>query len=216
MIAPVGLPATPLAIELSLRHSQPWWEPGGRDGVQHWRVSADVNQLIPCGEVFRHVADLTLDVIDMRHPAVRGDPRDWGRQYAAECVADHQTGRLHPHLEERIPPGVPWALIVRSIAVTEPWRGQRLGELLLASALRLWAKRTRLALCRVLPGDVAGQCPDPVAAELAAMRMTGLLERLGFFPWRDVHVADPASPVLRAACENAIQLWWPDRGDSHG
>lgn len=216
MIESVGLPATPLAIELCVRRSQPWWEPDGRDGVQRWHVAADVNRLIPCGEVFRHVADLDLDVVDLRHPAARDDLRLRARRCADECVADYQTGRLHPDLEERIAPGVPRAVMVQSIVVTEPWRGQRLGELLLASTLRLWAQWARLALCRALPDDVVGECPEPVAAELAAMRMAGLLERLGFFLWRDIYVADPASPVLRAVCESVIQMWWPDRGDSHG
>lgn len=211
----VSLPATPLAIEVSIRHNRPWWISEDRNRAQRWQISADVNQLVPCGEVFRHVADLAVDVIDLRHVAASDDHDDWGRRYAAECVADRQAGRLHPDLEERIGPGAPQAVILRSILVAEPWRGQRLGELLLASMLRFWARSARLALCRVVPEDFAGQCPDPVAAELAATRLVALLERLGFFPWRDVYAGDLASSALRAACDSVIQLWWPDQGDSH-
>lgn len=211
----VSLPATPLAIELSIRHSRLSWKPEDGDRVQHWQISADVNQLVPCGEVFRHVADLAVDLIDLRDSAGHGDHDDWGMRCAAECVADRQTGRLQPDLEERISRGVPQAVVLRSILVAEPWRGQRLAELLLASMLRFWARSARLALCRVELDDCAGQCPDPLAAEFAAMRLVALLERLGFFPWRDVYVGNLASSALRAACDSVIQLWWPDRGDSH-
>lgn len=214
-MALVALPATPLAIELSFCHNRPWWKPEDGYGVQSWRVSADVNQLVPCGEVLRHVADIAVDIRELRDAAGHGNDDDWGRSSVAECVADEQTGRLHPDLEERISPGVPQAVVLRSIVVTEPWRGQRLAELLLASMLRFWARSARLTLCRVTPGDFAAQCPDPVAGELAAMRMIALLERLGFFPWRDVYVADNSSSALREACEGVVQLWWPDRGDSH-
>lgn len=214
-VALVSLPATPLAIELSIRHSRTWWKPEDGDRAQHWQISADVTQLIPCGEVFRHVADLAVDVIDLRRPAASDGYDDWATGYAAGCVADRQAGRLRPDLEERISPGVPQAVVLRSILVAEPWRGQRLAELLLASVLRFWARSARLALCRVVPEDFADQCPDPLAAEFAAMRVVALLERLGFFPWNDVYVGDLASPALRAACDSVIQLWWPDGEDSH-
>ncbi len=216
MIAPMALPTTPLAIELHVRHSRSLWEPDGRDGVRRWHVSADVNRLIPCGEVFRHVADVDLDVVDLHTPAACGDQTDRAGRYAAECVADFPSGRLHPDLERKIAPGVPQAAMVRSIVVAERWRGQRLGELLLASTLRLFSQWARLALCRVPPDDVAVECPDPVAAELATMRMSGLLERLGFFLWRDIYVCDLTAPELRAVCESVIQMWWPDSSDSHG
>lgn len=209
----MSLPVTPLAIELSIRRRTLWWEPG--DGAQPWQISADVNQLLPCGEAFRHVADLAVDVVDLRHPGASDDHDAWATRYAIECVADRRTGRLHPDLEERIGPGVPRSVVLRSVLVAEPWRGQRLAELLLASMLRFWARSARLALCRVVPEDFAGQCPDPLAAELAAMRMVALLERLGFFPWRGLYVGDLASSALRATCDRVIQLWWPDGEDSH-
>lgn len=210
----VSPPTTPLAIELSIRHRRQWWEPEDGDRVQRWQISADVTQLIPCGEVFRHVADVAVDVIDLRHPAASGG-HDWATGFAAGCVADRQAGRLLPDLEERISPGAPQAVVLRSIFVAEPWRGRRLAELLLASVLRFWTRSARLALCRVVPEDFADQCPDPLAAEFAAMRVAALIERLGFFPWNGVYVGDLASPALRAARDSVIQQWWPDEGDSH-
>lgn len=211
---PISLPANPRAIELSFRHNRPWWSSEGRDRLQHWQVSADVNHLLPCGEVFRHVADLGVDVIDLTQP-LDSDPDNWGSRYAAECVADHQSGRLHPDLEEWVSRGGAQAVVLRSITVSKPWRGHRLAELLTASMLRFWARSSRLALCRIRPEDFADECPDPVSAELAATRLSDLVERLGFVAWRDGYVGDLASPALRAARESMIQLWWPDRNDPH-
>lgn len=219
MTLPTDLPATPLAIELTVRHSRPWWQVADRDiRLQRWEVSADVSQLIPCGEVFRHVADLTIDLLDLRcaesAPEHIGD--DWMKRFVADSVLEDGTGRLCAELEERTTAGVPRAVFLRSVRVMNSWRGQGLGGVLIASTLRTWAHSARIGVCRISPDDFAHGCPDAMAAEFAVIRMVALLERLGFVPWRDVHVVDLKHPALRDVRIDVIRRWWPDPDDSHG
>lgn len=220
MIPPTPLPANPLSIELTFQHRRLWWQVGDRDDrPEQWGVSADVNQLIPCGEVFRHVGDLSITIADVRRDRSSIDARDtgqWVSEFLAESVLDHEDGRLHPELEDRIGPGVPRMVILQKIAIAQSWRGHGLAEVLTAGALSALAHNSRLAACRISPGDFADTCPDPMAADLASVRMSGMLERLGFFRWRGVHVVDLNDPALLDACHRVIGRWWPDANDSHG
>lgn len=211
------LPANPLSIELTVQHRQPWVSVGD-DQPELWHVSADVNHLVPCIEVFRHVGDLSIAVVDLRH-----DPRltdsagveRWVAEFIVESVVDHENGRLHPELEGQLSAGVPRLLILRTMSLIDAWRGHGLAEILIAGALKTLAPGARLAACRVSPEEFADTCPDPVAAELASVRMAGLVERLGFSRWRGVHVADLKSPALLDARFRIIERLWPYADDSH-
>lgn len=213
------MPATPLAIELTARHRRPWWHVEDRyNSLQRWQISADVGQLVPCGEVFRHVADLAIDLIDLRaeRSAVPDHGGCWVERFVAESVFDQRSGHLHPELEERAGDGLASVVLLRSIRVAECWRGRGLAEVLIAAALRTWAHSARLGVCRVSVDDFAELRADPVAADLAVARVTDLLERLGFSRWREVHVVDLKHPALVHARFAAAGRWWPDPDDSHG
>lgn len=206
------LPATPLAIELTVRHRRPWWRV---EDWEQWQVSADVSSLVPCGEVFRHVADLAIDLVDLQRCA-SDNGGGWAERFVAEAVVDQRTGRLHPELEERAGDGVARVVILRSISVAKSWRGQGLAGVLIAAALRTWAHSARLGVCHVAVEDFADLCPDQVAAKLAVARMVSMLERLGFSRWRGAHVVDLSDPALVDARLAIIGRSWPDPDDSHG
>lgn len=219
MVRPSDLPANPLSIELTVARRTLWWRAGeGDDLPERWRVSADVSQLTPCPEVLRHVGDLSLAIADVRRDegvvdSLRtGDP---AVDLAVETVIDHDLGCLHPELEERVSQGMPRWVMLRKIALAQPWRGQGLGEALISGALQALARQARVAVCRISAAEFADVCPDPIAAELASVRVAEMLERLGFFRWHGLHVVDLKDPALLSARRRFVERWLPYVDDPH-
>lgn len=203
------LPANPLSISLTFSHERLWWQIDDEDHVpERWHVSADVWEFARCQAELAHVADLSLVIADLRSEtnlldAV--DVDDWALDFIAETVIDPKQAVLHPELDERIAPGPPRMIILRHLRLAEAWRGLGLGGPLIAGALRTLAPGARLAVCRVSALDFAHESPDRISAELASVRIGGLLERLGFYRWNDVHVIDLRHPSLRLVCAELIE-----------
>ncbi|WP_199433242.1 hypothetical protein [Qaidamihabitans albus] len=212
-----NLPANPLSIRLSITHERLWWHIDDEDHLpERWDVSADVWELDRCPEAVRHVGDISLVIADLHRDRNLLDSvalGEWALEFIAETVLDSTDGRLHPELDARLPAGPSRMVILRHISLTTEWRGHGLGGPLIAGALRTLAPTARLATCRVSPLDFRSTCPDRVSAELASVRMAGMLERIGFHRWRDVHIVDLHNPALLEARMSLLDHWWPSQHD---
>ncbi|RBM17964.1 hypothetical protein DI005_20765 [Prauserella sp. PE36] len=207
-----GLPANPLNVRLRVAHDRLWWHTDDEDHLpERWDVSADVWDLSVPDLRHRHVGDITLVIADLTRERNLLDSTmlgEWALEFIAETVID-LDGTLHSELDTALTEGPPRMVIVRSIELARAWRGHGLGGPLLAAALRILAPTARVAACRVSPLDFRRVCPDAVSAELASMRMAVLLERIGFFPWREVHLIDLRSTALREARMPVFDQWYP-------
>lgn len=208
----LGLPANPLAIELTVSHRRLWWHVADEDDQpERWDVSADIWGLGECPDNHRHVADIKLAVADLTGEQNLLDSvavGEWALEFIAETVVD-QSGRLHRDLERRISDGPPRMVIVRGVTVAEGWRRHGLGSVLLGSALRLLSPTARLAACRVSPADFHKPGEDLVHAEFQSVRAAAMLERIGFMRWQEVHILDLRNPVLVDAGIDVMRRWWP-------
>ncbi|PWV74769.1 hypothetical protein SAMN05421630_10884 [Prauserella marina] len=207
------LPANPLSIRLSIKHERLWWHIDDEDHLpEQWEVSADVWDLDLCPAPLRHVADISLVIADLQRDRNLLDSialGEWALEFIAETVLESTDGNLHPELDEQISKGPPRMVILRDVTVATHWRGHGLAGPLVAGALRTLAPTARLAAARVSPVDFRGQSPDRISAELASVRMAGMLERIGFYPWREVHVLDLRNPALLEARMSLLNHWWP-------
>lgn len=207
------LPANPLSIRLSIKHERLWWHIDDEDHLpERWDVAADVWNLDVCPERFRHVADISLVIADLRRERNLLDSvalGEWALEFIAETVLDSTDGQLHPDLDAQISGGPARMVILRGVTLAPHWRGHGLAGPLVAGTLRTLAPTARLAACRVSPLDFRKCCPDRISAEFASVRMAGLLERIGFYPWRDVHVLDLRNPALLEARMDLLNHWWP-------
>lgn len=210
-----GLPANPMSIQLTVTHERLWWHVDEDDEQpEQWSVSADVWRLDRCYDDLRHVADMSIAIADLHrswhvvNPVAVGE---WALKFIAETVVDLAEGRLLSEVDTQISDGPARMLILRDFRLTEPWRGHGLAGPLVASALRMLAPWARLAACRVSPADFA--CGDQVAAELASVRVGGLLERIGFRLWRDVHIVDLNDHALRDARMDFFDRWSSPRSE---
>ncbi|PXY24864.1 hypothetical protein DI005_30610 [Prauserella sp. PE36] len=214
------LPANPLNIRLSIRHDRLWWHIDDEDHLpERWDVSADVWELELCPEPFRHVGDISLVIADLQRERNLLDSvalGEWALEFIAETVLDSADGRLHPELDAQLSEGPPRMVILRDVTLGTQWRGHGLAGPLIAGALRTLAPTARLAACRLSPADFRGSAPDRVSAELAAVRMAGMLERIGFYRWREVHVLDLRNPALLEARMSLLNNWWPTEHDEPG
>lgn len=211
-MAEVGLPVNPLSITLTVRHQRLWWQIDDDHMPEKWDVSADVWELGVCAEAFRHVADISLVIADLRRERNLLDTMDvgeWALEFIAETVIEPTQGLLHPELDAQLSGGPARMVILRDVYLTPPWRGHGLGGPLLAGALRALAPNARLAACRISPLDFARAAPDRVSAELASVRMAGMFERIGFRRWRDVHIVDLNDPLLLDARMGLFERWYP-------
>lgn len=215
MVRPTDLPANPLSIELTVARRGLRWAVGEDASPERWQVSADVSELAPCPEVLRHVGDLSVAIAGVRRDELSRGTGEPAVDHALEAVADCDGECLHPELEIQIGPGVPRVVILRKVSLARQWRRQGLAEVLIAGTLNALVRQARLAVCRISPADLAGVCPDPVAAELASVRLAGMLERLGFFRWRDLHVVDMKEPALAETRRRFIERWRPYVDDAH-
>lgn len=215
MVRPTDLPANPLSIELTVARRGLRWTVHEDTSPESWHVSADVSQLTPCPEVLRHAGDLSMIIADVRRDGRSLGTGEPAVDHALKAVADHDGDRLHPELDVQIRPGPARVVIVRNVSLARQWRGQGLAEVLIARTLQALVRQARLAVCRISPADLADVCPDPVAAELASVRLAGMLERLGFFPWRGVHVVDMREPALAETRRRFIERWRPYVDDAH-
>ncbi|HJQ46568.1 MAG TPA: hypothetical protein VJ870_09645 [Amycolatopsis sp.] len=200
-----NLPANPLSIELSFRHERLWWQIDDDDGQPElWRVSAGLWGLDRSVEDARHVATIDLAVAgltvepDLFDTAVLGE---WAPEFFADAVID--PDRLQPDLEARIDAGPPRIVVLRRVQLAERWRGHGLGSALIASALRVMASNARFAACQVSPDELGG------------VRTARMLERIGFFRWRGVHVVGLRSAALLDVHRRLIDEWWPGHGLTH-
>ncbi|NEE03927.1 N-acetyltransferase [Phytoactinopolyspora halotolerans] len=210
-----GLPANPLSIELSITNSALWWQAGDDDDVlEHWEVSADVWDYEACSPRHRHVGGMSLVVADLdrdRNLLDEIEPEQGPLEYIAESVIDLADGVLVPELDTCITPGVPRMVIIRWFELAPEWRGHGLAGPLIAAALDRFARTARLAVCRIAPSCLPIGSVDPVAAEFACTRLSDLLESVGFFHWKGVHVVDLNDPTLRDASLGLVRQWAPDR-----
>lgn len=195
------LPVSPLSIALTIRHRRLWWQIDDEDHMpEPWDVSADVCELAACRDELRHVGDLSLVIADLRRERNLLDSADlgeWALEFIAETVIDPAAGLLHPELDAQLGPGPPRMVIIRRFELTEPWRGHCLAAVLLAGALRTLSPSARVGACRVSPLEfLCATGNNRIAAELASVRIGAMLERIGFRPWRGVHVVDLRDPVL--------------------
>ncbi|WP_146771123.1 hypothetical protein [Prauserella muralis] len=211
------LPANPLSIRLSIKHERLWWHIDDEDHLpERWEVSADVWAGEGCPDHVRHVADISLVIADLRRERNLLDSvalGEWALEYIAETVLDSSDGRLHPDLDAQISDGAPRMVILRDVRLAPHWRGHGLAAPLIAGTLRTLAHSTRLAACRVSPADFRAACPDRISAELASVRMAAMLERIGFYPWRGVHVLDLRNPSLLEARMSLLDNWGPTARD---
>lgn len=207
------LPANPLSIELSFRHRRLWWQIDDEDHMpERWDVSADVWELGACSDVPRHVGDISLVIADLcreRNLLDSMEVGEWALEFIAETVIDPAQGLLHPELDQQLSQGTARMVILRDVMLAPAWQGHGLGGALMAGALRALAPGARLAACRISPLDFADSAPDRVSAELASVRMAALLERIGFQPWREVHVVDLKNPLLLDARMDLFERWYP-------
>ncbi|NKQ57441.1 hypothetical protein HFP15_31710 [Amycolatopsis sp. K13G38] len=205
-----------MSIELTLSHRRFWWQIDEEDAnPESWHVSADITPLDPCQDELRHVADIELAIADLggeRNLLDSVTLGEWALEFIAETVIDPRQGKLHPALDAELDPGPPRMVVLRHVALTPLWRGHGLGAALIASALRILAPDARLAVCRISPLDFAQCHDDRLARELAASRVGGMLERIGFRRWRDVHVIGLRDPALLETRMKVLDLWWPSGG----
>lgn len=194
------LPADPMGIELRVTHQRQWWRTDDDDeNPERWYISADIGGADGGRDPARHVGDIAVAMVDLQRDRNLFDSLsddEWGLEFIAETVLDLAKGRLLPAAEEQVAAtadGPERMVILRHLHLAEPWRGQGLGGLLVAGALRTLARGARVAVCRVSPSDFAG---DRLGAELASARMGGMLERIGFRRWHDVHLVGLQDPAL--------------------
>jgi len=208
-----------MSIELTLAHRRFWWQIDDEDtqpGQRH--VSADITPLDPCPDELRHVADIELAVAGLGQEPNLLDAvvlGEWALEFLTETVVDPGAGELHQALEAEIAPGPPRMVVLRHVALTPLWRGHGLGAALIGSALRMLALEARLAVCRVSPLEFVQCHDDPQLRELAAARVGGMLEGIGFRRWRDLHVIGLRDPALLEARMKVLDLWWPSGGKPH-
>ncbi|TNC22246.1 hypothetical protein [Amycolatopsis alkalitolerans] len=208
------LPANPLAIQLTAVHERLWWQLERADEQpERWDVSANIWGLEDTDREARHVGDISLALADLTMERTLIDASvlgDWATEFIDALVADPTRGTLHPDLERQVNPGPPHLVVVRRISITRPWRGYGLGAALTASALLLFARYARLAACHVSPENFAGTGHDPVSADLASVRIGGMLESMGFHHWNGAYVLDLRNPSLLETRRRVITQWWPD------
>lgn len=208
------LPANPLSIELTTAHRRLWWQVDDEDQQPAtWHASADVWQLEVCPDECRHVGDVELAMADFTPERNLLDSivvGEWAMEFLAETVLEPSLGRLHPELDELLDPGPPRMLVIRRIELAEPWRGHGLGAALLGSVVRIFGPDIRLAACRVSQLDFQLPGQDRITAELHAVRAARMLERIGFVPWRGVHVVGPTHPALLDARTELLDRWTPE------
>lgn len=207
------LPANPLSIELTLGHRRLWWHVEEQDeDPEPWDISADVWEPNPCPDGLRHVGDISVVITDVPRRRSLLDTVALGERihdFLAEAVVGEHR-RLHPELDARLCPGPERFVIVRRVEIAEEWQGHGLAGSLLACTLRMLSKTARLAVAGPTKADFADEDLDEMSAEFAGARVTGLLERIGFWRWRGVHVVDLRSDRLLAARQDLLDLWWPD------
>ncbi|NDL61088.1 hypothetical protein [Phytoactinopolyspora mesophila] len=213
----VELPANPLAIELSLTNQELWWQTkDDSDGVEYWRASADVWGLDPCPPDRRHVGLFRLAVVELnpeRNLLDSLEVGEWEFEYIAETVLNLNDGTLVPELDAQISNGMQRMVILCGFELAEVWRGHGLAAPLIGATLGRFSETARLAVCRISPADFNGECPDRISAELTALRLGALLERVGFFLWKGVYVVDLNDRALADAGFGLFRQWGPCGGD---
>jgi GNAT superfamily N-acetyltransferase len=195
-----ALPANPLSIELTLSHRRFWWQIDDEDEQpEQWTASADVCGQARCPTHLRHVGEISVAIAGLDTPRTILDAvvlGEWAEDFLAAAVSDPTRAGLGPELADKFCPGPPRVVILRRIGLAEPWRGHGLGAGLIASTLRILAPVARFAACQVTLGDVTPPGTEPVAAEFAAARLRAMLERIGFWRWRGVHLVDLHAAAL--------------------
>lgn len=196
------LPADPLSIRLSVSYQGLWWQiDGERERPERWIVTATAESAGHVGDISLAIADLTVEP-ELFDVAILGD---WVQEFLAEAVADPIHGTLVPELEQRISAGPAYLVVLRRVTLAEPWRGHGLGSALTAGALRIFARYTRFAACRVSPAAFAA--PSQISAGQASRGAAGMLEAIGFRRWRDVHIVDVRDPSLLDARNRVRERW---------
>ncbi|TDD64770.1 hypothetical protein E1262_27155 [Jiangella aurantiaca] len=207
------LPVNPMSIALTVSHRMLWWQTMDEDdNPAHWRVSADVDPQACCPVEYRHVGDCSLLVADLdptRNMLDSVELDEWDLEFIGETVLDLADGTLVPALDQQIVEGPPQMVILTHFELAAPWRGHGLAAPLIAATLARFAPTARLAVCRISPARFLAQHADRLAAELASVRLGALLERIGFFLWRDVYVVDLRNDDLTDAGLALLQRWVP-------
>ncbi|NED96411.1 hypothetical protein G1H11_13955 [Phytoactinopolyspora alkaliphila] len=205
-----------MSVELTISHSRLWWQPEGEDEQPaHWNVSADVWPMTRCADRYRHVADIAVSVADISPELSLLDSidlGDWSTEFIAETVLDLAKGSLVSELDRRVSQGPERMLILNRVEVQPAWRGHGLAGPLTAAALHRFSQMARLAVCRLSPADFMDAAPDRITAELASLRLGGMLERIGFFLWNGVYVVDLRSTELIDASLEPLERWGPYSG----
>ncbi|MTD57157.1 hypothetical protein [Amycolatopsis pithecellobii] len=200
------LPVDVRYIDLARRsYPRPWWRLDASDeALESWQVTASVRESIPCPTP--HVADVLLDLATLAPEdglADLGIGNDLTVEYIVETLFT-STGALRFEVDTTMPDGPARMVVLRRIEVEPAWRGHGLGVGLLAASLAMMGPFARFAVCRLSPVDWIELVPDRVSAELACVRAVSLIEKVGFRPWRGMHLVnlhdadlrgDPMAPV---------------------
>lgn len=214
------LPANPMSIELTIAHRQLWWQPSEEDDQpESWDVWARVWAREVCPPEQRHVGKISLSVADLgrdRNLLDSIELGDWSVEFIAETVLDLAEGTLVPELDEQISEGTPRMVILSWIELAQAWRGHGLAGPLTAAALERFSRTARLAVCRISPADFMPDYPDRFAAELATVRLGGMLEQIGFFLWKGVYVIDLRDQALIDASLALLERWGPYSDQQRG
>lgn len=190
-------PWTPSKIELTTTNRAYWWERGeAAPRPEPWTVHAAVTDTDDCPDDVRHVGMIEVAVAELTDggpPLNAASTERWVWQsLLAHAVADPGSGTLVPELERVMAPGPSRVVIVRRAYLNDVWRACGLVAPLLSAALHRVAPMARLAVCRVLPVDMARVIPGLTRAETAAAarHVSRLLAGAGFFPWHDLYLLD--------------------------
>lgn len=195
-------PADPLDVELIVRAQGLAWQVTHRL-PQLWRASADV--VGSCDEAVRHVGDVVMWLVphDRRepmHPDLEPGPGSDAERLIAAVHAP--SGReIDRELDELITHGPHHVLVVESWRWAAPWR--ELGGPLLAATIGRFQGQVRLAVCQAPAVDDHSTSLDDVHAAAT------MLEKNGWRPWRDLHVADPRAPELLDSSLEILEAWIP-------
>jgi GNAT superfamily N-acetyltransferase len=202
-----------MSIELTVCNRQLWWQTQDDEvRPEHWEVSADIWRTSFCPPDQRHVGDISLLVAEL-HPEWNlldsFELDEWMVEFIAETVLNLGDGTLVPELDAQISPGMPRMVILRHFELAEPWRGHGLAAPLVAATLERFSRTARLAVCHLTPVDFMSECSERISAELACVRLGALLERIGFYPWKEVHVLDLRNTALIDCALGLIEQWVP-------
>jgi hypothetical protein len=200
-----------MSIELTMATTQVWWQARQRqeDRPEHWKVSADVWASVACEPQHRHVGDFQLAVVNVnanRHPLDPMELGGWAVEFMEHGLPDGPEDAIFAKRGAQVKGRDPKVAFLRGFKLAGGWQGHGLAGPLIAATLDRFSGIAQLGVCRVSGADFIDDSPGRTSAELTCTRVQALLEEIGFYRWREVHVLD-----LRTWDMSAADLWRLDR-----